>query len=139
MDTNTGSAGSSSSTNIAVDPSTLSDLTPIAVAARGKEITGLEIFQNTTDDITAARAEELASDMNADQPTGGMDMEYGNEDAQRLRFWKTTSSKAPIVIFVHGGSWRSGTYLDSIGSVKVNHLTGKGYAFATVNYTLIPP
>ncbi|KAJ5894637.1 Alpha/Beta hydrolase protein [Penicillium taxi] len=66
-------------------------------------------------------------------------MAYGNEDAQQLRYWKTKSTaKAPIIIFVHGGSWRSGTYLDSVGSLKVNHLTQKGYAFATINYTLIP-
>lgn len=78
------------------------------------------------------------SQMNADKPTGGTDMKYGNKDSQRLRFWKTPNPKAPIVLFVHGGSWRSGTYLDSLGSVKVGHLARQGYAFATVNYTLIP-
>jgi acetyl esterase/lipase len=42
------------------------------------------------------------------------------------------------MVFVHGGSWKSGTYLDSTGSKKVSHLTSLGYAFASVNYTLIP-
>lgn len=65
-------------------------------------------------------------------------MAYGDKGAQRLRFWKAKSPKAPIVVYIHGGSWRIGTYLDSIGSVKVGHLTDKGYAFATVNYSLIP-
>lgn len=138
MDTDASFTVSSSATRVAVDPSTVSDLTPIAIAARGKEITGLEIFQRTPDNTTAARIKELISEMNADNPSGGTDMAYGNEDAQRLHFWKSKSSKAPIIIFVHGGSWRSGTYLDSIGSAKVSHLTSKGYAFATVNYTLIP-
>ncbi|ODM21272.1 hypothetical protein SI65_04325 [Aspergillus cristatus] len=124
-------------TRVAVDPSTVSDLTPIAIAARGQEVTGLEIFQRTTDDITVARAEELVSEMNVDKPTGGTDMAYGNGDAQHLCFRKAKSSKAPIVLFVPGGSWRSGTYLHSIGSAKVGHLTGEGYAFAS-NYTLIP-
>lgn len=35
-----------------VKPPTAPDLAPIAIAARGKEITGLRIFQRTTDDIT---------------------------------------------------------------------------------------
>ncbi|KAE8311221.1 hypothetical protein BDV41DRAFT_542869 [Aspergillus transmontanensis] len=76
--------------------------------------------------------------MNADKPTGGTDITYGNKDTQHLRFWKGISSKAPIIVFVHGGSWRSGTNLDSIGSAKVDHLTRLSYAFATINYTLIP-
>lgn len=121
-----------------VEPPIAPDLTPIAIAARGKEITGPRIFQRTTDDITGTRVEELLLAMNTDQPTGGVDMTYGNGDAQYLRYWKPKSPIAPIVLFVHGGSWRSGTYLDSIGSAKVTHLTDQGYAFATVNYTLIP-
>jgi acetyl esterase/lipase len=115
-----------------------SDLTPIAIVARGKEITGLRIFQRTTDDITVTRVEELLLAMNTDQPTGGVDMTYGKGDAQNLRFWKPKSSNAPIILFVHGGSWQSGTYMDSIGPAKVAHWTGQGYAFATINYTLIP-
>ncbi|KAE8359440.1 Alpha/Beta hydrolase protein [Aspergillus caelatus] len=116
----------------------MSEVDSIAMAVRGKEITGLDIYQTSAESITAVRVEELVSEMNADQPTGGTDMAYGKKDTQHLRFWKTTSSKAPIIIFVHGGSWRSGTNLDLIGSAKVDHLISKGYAFATVNYTLIP-
>ncbi|KAJ4186713.1 hypothetical protein NW755_007444 [Fusarium falciforme] len=110
----------------------------MATAARGNEITGLDIFQKTTDDIAPARVEELMSQMHQNQPVGGTDMSYGDSDAQHLRFWKSKSPKAPIVVFVHGGSWRVGTHLDSIGADKVNHLLTKGYVFATINYTLIP-
>ncbi|EEU36076.1 uncharacterized protein NECHADRAFT_52997 [Fusarium vanettenii 77-13-4] len=110
----------------------------IATAARGNEITGLDIFRKTSDDITPERVEHLMSQMHEDQPVGGTDMSYGDSDTQRLRFWKSKSPKAPIVVFVHGGSWRVGTYLDSIGAKKVDHLLTKGYAFATINYTLIP-
>lgn len=119
-------------------------LDPIAIAARGSEIKGLDIYQKTTDDFDLPREEELMSQMYADQPSGGTDMTYGKTDTQRLRFWNANSttasksSKAPVIVFVHGGSWRSGTYMDSIGSTKVGHLTEQGYAFASVNYTLIP-
>ncbi|KAH8901355.1 alpha/beta-hydrolase [Thozetella sp. PMI_491] len=120
-----------------------SELSPIDRAARGNEITGLAIFDNPPEDFPASRVEELMAEMHADQPSGGTDMAYGNQETQNLRFWPPKSpngqsAKAPLVLFVHGGSWRVGTYLDSLGSAKLDHLTAKGYAFATVNYTLIP-
>lgn len=68
-------------------------------------------------------------------------MTYGATETHRLRFWKASSTKtnkAPFIIYVHGGSWRSGTYMDSVGSAKVPHLTELGYAFASINYTLFP-
>lgn len=101
----------------------------------------LDWFQRTggEDEISMSRAQELMSLMNSDKPTGGKDLTYGKSNNQRLRLWDSKfSSPAPIVVFIHGGSWKSGTYLDSMGSLKVDHLTAKGYAFATVNYTLFP-
>ncbi|VUC27778.1 unnamed protein product [Clonostachys rosea] len=115
-----------------------SDLTQIERAARGKEITGLDIFRPTTDTMTADRVQTLMSMMNTDQPAGGEDLIYGPSDAHQLRYWKGRSPNAPIILFIHGGSWRVGSHLDSIGSTKVGHLLKKGYSFATVNYTLIP-
>ncbi|CAG7981101.1 unnamed protein product [Penicillium salamii] len=114
------------------------DLDPIAIAARGNEILGLDIFRKTDEDISVPRVMTLLSEMNADKPTGGTDMVYGDKESQNLRFWKPDTSKPPVILFVHGGSWRSGTNLDSIGSVKVNHLVSRGYAFASVNYSLVP-
>jgi acetyl esterase/lipase len=120
------------------DLPTTSDLTSIAIAARGNEITGLDIYQKTPSDITESRIKELMAAMNADIPTGGTSMAYGDKESQYLQFWKPKSSKSPIILFVHGGSWTSGTCLDSIGSAKVNHLLRQGYAFASVNFSLIP-
>ncbi len=112
----------------------------IAPAIRGMEIRGLDIFRSTQKegDFSSTRAQELVSAMKEDVPTGGHDMIYGDKDSQRLRLWKPESSKPPVIVFVHGGSWRVGTYLDSTGSAKVTHLVGRGYAFATVNYSLVP-
>ncbi|KAL3444175.1 Alpha/Beta hydrolase protein [Aspergillus insuetus] len=114
----------------------------IAIAARGKEITGLDIFNKTADDtaVPMSRVKELMSQMHADIPSKGTDINYGTTDSQRLRLWSPEPSthKAPVIVFVHGGSWRVGTYLDSVGSTKVSHLTKLGYAFATVNYSLFP-
>ncbi|KAL3486894.1 Alpha/Beta hydrolase protein [Aspergillus germanicus] len=128
MAANTNSAPSPSAADGTVH-STTSDV--ITIAARGKEITSLDIFNKTPDDtaIQMPRVEELMSQMHADVP-----------NTQRLRLWNPESSthKSPVIVFVHGGSWRVGTYLDSVGATKVTHLTRLGYAFATVNYTLFP-
>jgi acetyl esterase/lipase len=135
-ETNTGFTASSSATH--EDRSVDSDFTPIAIAARGNGISGLGIFQKTADDFTIPRVEQLIAEMNADQPSEGIDMAYGDKEPHYLRFWKAKSFKAPVVVFVHGGSWRSGTYLESVGSAKVGYLFDQGYAFSTVNYSLIP-
>ncbi|CAH0050447.1 unnamed protein product [Clonostachys solani] len=126
------------SNTLSAESSSSSDLTQIEKAARGREITGLDIFRPTTDTMTADRVQTLMNIMNADQPTGGEDLIYGPGDAHQLRYWRGVSPDAPIIVFIHGGSWRVGSYLDSIGSTKVVHLLEKGYAFATVNYTLFP-
>ena len=118
-----------------------SDLNSIASATRGNEILGMDIFKQTKDaleDFPTARVEHLMSAMNNDIPTGGRDISYGDKNTQYLRFWTARSPGAPIVIFVHGGSWQIGTYLDSIGSAKVTHLLDQGYAFASVNFSLVP-
>lgn len=123
------------------DQPEMSDPDSIATAIRGNEIVGLDIFTQTKDaleDFPATRVQELMSSMNNDIPTGGQDYSYGDEDTQRLRFWKARSPCAPVIIFVHGGSWQIGTYLDSIGSAKVTYLLDQGYAFASVNFSLVP-
>src|SRR5690348_636844 len=83
----------------------------IASAFRGKEIVGLDIFTQTRDaleDFPTSRVEQLMSAMNNDIPTGGYDISYGGKDTQYLRFWKAKLPGAPIIIFVHGGSWQIG-------------------------------
>ncbi|KAJ4123009.1 hypothetical protein NW768_010001 [Fusarium equiseti] len=115
-------------------------LSPSPLASRGEEITGLSIYQNTSDDITMERVQELMSEMNSDVPEGGADFIFGEMETQRLRLWKPkpTIANPPIIVFVHGGSWTIGTYLDSVGSAKVKYLNDLGYAFASIDYTLIP-
>ncbi|PHH91866.1 hypothetical protein CDD83_9960 [Cordyceps sp. RAO-2017] len=138
IEIDTATLGGPRSTALMTHASPPSDSDPIAIAARGREITKESLFGNTTDDSDVARIHELVAEMNRDIPAGGVDIEYGSQVTQRLRFWKSALHKPPLILFVHGGSWRSGTYLDSIGSAKVTHLTDKGYTFATVNYTLVP-
>jgi arylformamidase len=68
---------------------------------------------------------------------GATEFAYGNADRQKLDFWKAPSNRAPVVIFVHGGGWAIGDKRAGTGS-KPEFYNGLGYAFASVNYRLVP-
>ena len=47
------------------------------------------------------------------------------------------SDSRPVVVYVHGGAWRTGDKASQIAD-KVTLFTGAGYVFASVNYRLSP-
>lgn len=71
-------------------------------------------------------------------------LRYGSGALQTLDFWPGTQNGAarkkpsPLVVFVHGGGWKRGDKDSATGRYKVAHYTGEGYAFASVNYRLVP-
>ncbi len=70
--------------------------------------------------------------------TGAVELAYGNDDLQKLDFWKAKTANAPLVIFVHGGGWKRGDKNNATGSSKAPHYLEQGYAFASINYRLVP-
>jgi acetyl esterase/lipase len=80
--------------------------------------------------VVAARASDAARKV---------EYGYGADPLQTLDFWPATAPKpAPLVVFVHGGGWKRGDKKGATGSQKVDHLVGEGYAFASINYRLVP-
>lgn len=69
---------------------------------------------------------------------GGREHAYGSDPLQKLDFWPGAGRDAPLVIFVHGGGWKRGDKRNATGTDKVTHYTGLGYAFASLNYRLVP-
>lgn len=71
---------------------------------------------------------------------GGVEYAYGADALQKLDFYKakTKASRAPLLIFVHGGGWKRGDKRNATGSDKVTHYTGLGYHMASINYRLVP-
>jgi arylformamidase len=68
-----------------------------------------------------------------------MEYAYGPEPLQKLDFWRATrTGSAPLVVFVHGGGWKGWDKRNGTGAQKVEHLIGEGYAFASINYRLVP-
>lgn len=72
------------------------------------------------------------------QAKGATEIAYGNDPLQRLDFWKAKKANAPLVIFVHGGGWKRGDKRNATGQFKAPHYLDQGYAFASINYRLVP-
>jgi arylformamidase len=66
-------------------------------------------------------------------------LSYGSDPLQELDLWVPRgTNQAPLVLFVHGGGWKRGSK-DTAGSRSMpGHMTAQGYAFASINYRLVP-
>lgn len=87
--------------------------------------------------------ERLAERMGADdgpKAAGSETISYGSDALQSLDFWraKTAKGAAPLVVFVHGGGWKRGSKDNATGRFKAEHYPGEGYAFASIDYRLVP-
>ncbi|HTI66506.1 MAG TPA: alpha/beta hydrolase [Caulobacteraceae bacterium] len=71
------------------------------------------------------------------RPAAPQEMAYGRDPLQRLDFWRGRGPAAPLVVFVHGGGWRGGDK-EWIGAATPAHFLNQGYAYASVNYRLVP-
>ena len=70
-------------------------------------------------------------------PPGMTEIAYGSAPRQRLDFLPAAAShRAPLVVFVHGGAWVVGD--KGMAAHMAFHVRGQGYAFASLNYRLVP-
>ena len=69
---------------------------------------------------------------------GTRELAYGADPKQRLDLLvPSDSTRAPLLLFVHGGGWSIGDKRTGAGA-KAAHFTEAGWAFASVNYRLVP-
>jgi arylformamidase len=61
---------------------------------------------------------------------------YGADPRQRLDFTPGVRADAPLVLFIHGGAWSFGD--KRIAAHMARHFHARGYAFASINYRLVP-
>jgi arylformamidase len=70
---------------------------------------------------------------------GQREFAYGRDVKHRLDFIapKSAAGPVPLVVFIHGGGWSIGdkAYGDA---AKATYFTGRGYAYASLNYRLVP-
>lgn len=66
------------------------------------------------------------------------DVAYGPHPKQVIHFWKVESEKpAPLLIFIHGGSWTGGSRTDARFCALLPHMLQAGIAVASVEYRFI--
>jgi len=81
----------------------------------------------------------IPRDASEASPVGRTKHAYGSDALQKLDFWPAASARpAPLLLFVHGGGWKRGDKQSATGMHKVEHWTHDGFAFASINYRLVP-
>jgi acetyl esterase/lipase len=69
---------------------------------------------------------------------GTVEHSFGADPKQRLDLVKPAGvAKAPVLLFVHGGGWSIGDKAHAAPD-KARWANGKGWAFASTNYRLVP-
>lgn len=65
---------------------------------------------------------------------------YGADPLQVLDFYAPAGNAraAPLVIYVHGGGWKSGSKDTAASRLAPGHFTAQGYGYASINYRLVP-
>lgn len=72
-------------------------------------------------------------------PTASTAYAYGAAPLQQLDYAHPAGAgPTPLIVFVHGGGWQRGDKASATGPQQVAHWTGNGYAFASINYRLVP-
>ncbi len=80
------------------------------------------------------------ADASVPQPTPKQTMAYGSDRQQQLDFYPPANGnrRAPLIVFVHGGGWKRGSKDNADGNWKAPHYTASNYAYASINYRLVP-
>lgn len=74
----------------------------------------------------------------ADMPPEPSSHGYGGDRRQVIELHVPHhTGPMPLVLFVHGGGWSAGSFHDR-GGAQAAHFIGKGYAWAAVEYRLVP-
>lgn len=72
------------------------------------------------------------------KPVAGMrTLAYGGDPKQALDLLVPPGGKRPVLLFVHGGGWSIGDKAAG-EDVKAPHFAAEGWAFASINYRLVP-
>ncbi len=70
--------------------------------------------------------------------SGGSTYAYGSADKQAFDFYPASLGGHPaLVVFIHGGGWSIGDKTMGTRN-KASHFNSEGYAFASLNYRLVP-
>ncbi|MBS0480916.1 MAG: alpha/beta hydrolase [Proteobacteria bacterium] len=115
-----------------------------ALAALILVVSGTASARGLLRESLTERAAFHKQNSNAPVAPGKQTMAYGRDPLQVLDFYPAQGAQrgargpAPLVVFVHGGGWQHGSKDNAGGSWKAPHYTQAGYAYAAINYRLVP-
>ena len=112
-------------------------LAATAVVASGMPAS--DAREKLRDRLRERMAERMGADEGAKVP-GSETIAYGSDPLQLLDIWraKGPNRAAPLIVYVHGGGWKRGSKDNATGRFKPDHYPAQGYAFASINYRLVP-
>jgi len=122
----------------------------LALAASPMLVLSAADAQTFRERIRARLAERMATaDQGAPTVPAAQAIAYGRDPLQVLDFWPAVQKSsptekyrdvrpAPLIVFVHGGGWKRGSKDNATGRWKPAHFPQDGYAFASINYRLVP-
>lgn len=104
----------------------------VMVAVVGVLVVGRMVRRNQTQVAAPASATGVA--------TTKQTIAYGSSSDQTYDVWPAQggSGPAPLVMFVHGGGWTSGSKDSASGPYKSGYYPAEGYVYASINYRLVP-
>lgn len=85
--------------------------------------------------LSERRRERIAERKGSVAP---VELSYGKDALQKLDYWRPAKAGSPLVVFVHGGGWKRGDKQNATGKAQAGHYLQQGYAFASLNYRLVP-
>lgn len=102
-------------------------------------VTAGDAREKMRDRLRERFAERMGADEGPKAP-GSETISYGSNALQTLDLWRAKDVKgtAPLIVFVHGGGWKRGSKDNATGQFKPLHYPAEGYAFASINYRLVP-
>ena len=112
-------------------------LAATAVVASGMPAS--DAREKLRDRLRERMAERMGADEGPKAP-GSETIAYGSDPLQVLDIWRAKGAKgpAPLIVYVHGGGWKRGSKDNATGRFKPVHYPEQGYAFASINYRLVP-
>ena len=111
-------------------------LLPVLVAAIA--FTPVEAGQTLRERLAQRMAQRMEGRSQETPAPGKIDIAYGADPLQHIDFWRADGPDAPLVIFIHGGGWKRGDKSNATGAAKVAHSLAASYAFASIDYRLVP-
>ena len=114
--------------------------TPLVLSCAALALIAASMAEARPGDRWRARLGNQNAASTAPEAAGKQTMAYGRDALQNLDYWPASDATgpAPLVLFVHGGGWKRGSKDNASGAWKAPHYTGAGYAYAAINYRLVP-